>query len=845
MGETKKAEFEKVLSAKDILVIAFGAMIGWGWVVSTGDWIELGGVVGAMLGFVIGGIMIFFVGLTYAELTSAMPQTGGEHVFSFKAMGPVGSFICTWAIILGYVSVVCFEACALPTIITYIYPDFLQGYLYTIGGFDIYLSWLCVAIGISIFITVVNIIGTKTAAILQTVLTIVIGGVGILLMAAAAVTGSTANLENQLFMGATTTDMIKGTLAVAVMTPFYFIGFNVIPQAAEEISVSLQKIGQILMLSIVLAVLFYALIILGVGYVLNNDQVVASMQSVGGLVTADAMAQAFSSSMMAKVLIIGGLCGIITSWNSFLIGGSRAMYSMAQSYMIPRMFAKIDPKYKTPINALLLIGLLSVMAPFFGKKMLVWVVNAGNFGCCLAYCMVSISFVILRRKEPNLNRPYKVRHYKVIGALAILMSGFMVMMYLIPGSGASLVTAEWAMVAGWAVLGALFGLFGKWKYGSRFATHIERSEEPRSDRDEAFGRAMAAVRKDEGQPGEEAIERPLQFSLSLPENIVFGKGKVHEVGQLVQAYGTQALVMTDLTTPGDNRDMMAVVRSLQDQGITYRTLVYSVTQREDMTIAAVQRVRQEAYDMIIAIGSAVVMEEAKYIALQDEREKQVSMPLIYVPTELLMLPPTNREGIVPEKTTWRHAQPDMIILDPDCVDHMGQDEKCLVGYGALCHLSYAYTAATAQPLTDALALYGLETLCGQLPSLRDAEPAAKTWEAIVLGTLVSYLIGCGTGNPLGQMIRTVCGRTGAPDVLVLAAMYPLIWQETYLRDVFRSGHVARLLGGLVADDGASCLRSLRRQLGLDEMMTAAGLTPDRVEKWVKAYLNHSGSVRNF
>ena len=84
--------------------------------------------------------MIFFVGLTYAELTAAMPQCGGEHVFSHRAMGPTGSFICTWAIVLGYVSVACFEACAFPTIITYLWPGFLKGYLYTVAGFDVYAS---------------------------------------------------------------------------------------------------------------------------------------------------------------------------------------------------------------------------------------------------------------------------------------------------------------------------------------------------------------------------------------------------------------------------------------------------------------------------------------------------------------------------------------------------------------------------------------------------------------------------------------------------------------------------------------------------------------------------------
>ena len=79
--EQKKSEFDKVLGAWDILVIAFGAMIGWGWVVSSGSWIQKGGVVGASIAFAIGGVMIFFIGLTYAELTAAMPQCGGEHVF--------------------------------------------------------------------------------------------------------------------------------------------------------------------------------------------------------------------------------------------------------------------------------------------------------------------------------------------------------------------------------------------------------------------------------------------------------------------------------------------------------------------------------------------------------------------------------------------------------------------------------------------------------------------------------------------------------------------------------------------------------------------------------------------
>ena len=416
--------------------------------------------------------MIFFVGLTYAELTAAMPQCGGEHVFSYWAMGSTGSFICTWMIVLGYVSVACFEACAFPTIITYLWPGFLKGYMYTVAGFDIYASWLITAIVIAFLIMMINIIGAKTAAILQTVLTCIIGGAGILLIVASVINGTVDNLDGQIFAGTTTGVNIKAIIGVAAMSPFYFIGFDVIPQAAEEINVPPKKIGNILILSVVLAVIFYAFVIIAVGFVMNPGDIIASQEATG-LVTADAMAAAFNTKIMAKVIIVGGMCGIVTSWNSFLLGGSRAMYSMAESYMIPKFFAKLHPKHKTPVNALILIGILTMLAPFAGRKMLVWISDAGNFGCCFAYCMVALSFMILRKKEPDMPRPYKVPCYKFFGTMAVIMSGFMVAMYCIPGSGGNLILQEWLMVLGWSALGGVFYVVCKVKYKESFGTLVE------------------------------------------------------------------------------------------------------------------------------------------------------------------------------------------------------------------------------------------------------------------------------------------------------------------------------------------------------------------------------------
>ena len=462
-----KSKFNPVLRSGDVLVVAFGAMIGWGWVVSSGQWIQEGGIIGTILGFLIGGVMIYFVGLCYAELTTAMPLCGGEHVFSFKAFGPIGSYICTWAIILSYIGVVCYEAVSFPTILQYIFPNMLKGYMYTINGFDVYASWVAISIVMSVIVVALNIIGTKKAAIFQKVLTIIIAAVGILLVVASSISGDIENVQSQMFLGEKNGDILMNIFKVAIMTPFFFFGFDVIPQAAEEIRVPLKKIGKLMLLSIVLAVTFYVLVVFAVGYILNAGEIANSMNTTG-LVTADAMAKAFSSSAMAKVLIIGGLCGIITSWNSFLIGGSRAIYSMSESRMIPEVFGKLHGKFKTPITALLLIGGLSILAPFFGRTMLVWIVDAGNFACCLAYCIVALSFVRLRSKEPTMERPYKIKHYKIVGVIAMLMSGGMAAMYLIPGTNCSLVWQEWIIVAGWVILGIVLAVRSYIKYKGNF-----------------------------------------------------------------------------------------------------------------------------------------------------------------------------------------------------------------------------------------------------------------------------------------------------------------------------------------------------------------------------------------
>lgn len=451
--QQQDSKFERVLGKKDVFAIAFGAMIGWGWVVLAGSWIEKAGTFGAILSFIMGGVLVLFVGLTYAELTSAMPQCGGEQIFSLRALGPNLSYLCTWAIILSYVGVVAFEACALPTVMDYIIPDFGKGYMYTVEGFDIYGTWVAVGVVSSIVLTIVNYLGIKPAAFMQTVFTFVIAAIGIVLMIGALKSGHMSNAKPMFEDGA------AGVMSVAVMTPFMLMGFDVIPQAAEEIALPFKKIGKIIIFSIFMAVLWYSLIILAVSVIMTRGEI-----DHAALVTADAMKKAFNDSqVMANILIVGGMAGILSSWNSFFMGGSRAIYALAEAKCLPKFLTKIHPKYKTPTNAVLLIGGISCVAPFFGKAMMQWLTNAGGLGAVFAYMMVSISFIVLKKKEPNMKRPYEVKKWKFVGGMAVFLSLVMITLYM-PGMPSGLGTPEWVIIGSWALLGVIFFVYAKKKF---------------------------------------------------------------------------------------------------------------------------------------------------------------------------------------------------------------------------------------------------------------------------------------------------------------------------------------------------------------------------------------------
>ena len=420
-------------------------MIGWSWVLLTGEWLTRAGSLGTTIAFVVGGIAVILISLTYAELAAAMPQAGGEHVYTHRALGYGASFIASWAIVLAYVNVCVFESAALPTALAYVFPDLAQGYLWSIAGSEVHISTVAVGVGATIVMTSINFVGIRFAAFVQTVMTALILLVGLSFFTGAALFEFTGNGVPLFTKGAV------GILGVLVMVPALMVGFDVIPQSAEEIDLPPSQIGKLLVFSVSLAAIWYIAISIAVGNALNTDQI-----GVSNAATADAMATVWDSRMMGNLMILAGVGGILTSWNAFIIGGSRVLYALAEAGMIPGAFARVHPRYKTPYVGILFIGLLSCISPFFGRTILVWLVDAGSFMVVIAYGMVALAFLKLRSSEPNMPRPFRVAQGKLIGSLALVLSIGLGCLYL-PGSPAALIWPyEWFMVLGGTLLGAGF-----------------------------------------------------------------------------------------------------------------------------------------------------------------------------------------------------------------------------------------------------------------------------------------------------------------------------------------------------------------------------------------------------
>jgi amino acid transporter len=467
-GDTTDGSLERVLSRWQLFAIGFGAIVGWGWIIQMGYWIDEAGPYGAMAAFAIGGVLVLLVALIYGELVSAMPFAGGEHVYTHRAFGPVVSFICSWSLLLGYMGVVGFQSIAIGIGFSYLIPGFDMLELWTFAGQTVYGSWVAVGFLGILAITYMNYRGVEITAQVQLILATVIGISGIALVTGAFTVAPSAS--NAAFGGAA----VLGVTTVAIQVPMLFVGFDVVPQAAEEADMSSRSLALVLLAVVSTVGLFYIVSIWAAG-----QAVPAGVLGDSLVPAATAMSTIFSSPVAGNLMTVVGIGALLTSWSAFVIGASRVVFAMADSGLLPQSLAKVHPEYNTPSRAIVLIGVLSMAAPWFGGNFVSSIINAGSLGIVIAWFTVALSFVALRYNEPEMERPFKLPGGYTFGIAGMVVTVFFIALYMPGAPSALLWPREWAIVLAWVVLGAvLFGLSRR----TSTDTAIEDAGQPASER---------------------------------------------------------------------------------------------------------------------------------------------------------------------------------------------------------------------------------------------------------------------------------------------------------------------------------------------------------------------------
>jgi APA family basic amino acid/polyamine antiporter len=161
------AQLAHKLGLRDYCALAFGTMIGVGWLVLMDDWLGRGGPFGAMLAFAIGGVVLLPVGWVYGEWVKRLPDASGEAAYTAQVFPPIVSYFTGWMMLLAYFIVCPWEAVAVGKVAAYLVPSLNSVELYQVAEQPVFLPRLALGILMTVFLGVLNYRGIRGSATFQ------------------------------------------------------------------------------------------------------------------------------------------------------------------------------------------------------------------------------------------------------------------------------------------------------------------------------------------------------------------------------------------------------------------------------------------------------------------------------------------------------------------------------------------------------------------------------------------------------------------------------------------------------------------------------------------------------
>jgi len=380
----KRPELKRRISLFGVTVYGVGNVLGAGIYALIGEVIGITGNL-SWLAFILASVTGALTGLSYAELSSMFPKSAAEFVYTEKAFKiRLLSFLLGWIIIFSGILSAATVALA------------FAGYLAALIGFSPIFLVIIFAVILIVIVSLINFVGIRASTWTNIIFTLIEASGLILIIIIGIPYLGTVNYFVLPIGGS------FGAIFSAVALVFFaYIGFEDIANIAEEVKEPSRNLPRAIILSIIITTVLYCLTAISVVSILQDNSF--------------ADPQAPLSSVASKVL--GPVGGIIMSFIALfatantvlimMIVTSRMMYGMARDKALPKGLSKVSPKFRTPALAVLVTMILTIIPLFLGD--LKTIADATVFGVLINFFLVNLSLIVLRKKKPDLERPFKLK----------------------------------------------------------------------------------------------------------------------------------------------------------------------------------------------------------------------------------------------------------------------------------------------------------------------------------------------------------------------------------------------------------------------------------------------------
>jgi APA family basic amino acid/polyamine antiporter len=431
------ATLARKLRLADYFALAFGTMVGVGWLVLMDDWLGRGGPAGAMLAFALGGILLLPVGYVYGKWVQRLPDAAGEAAYTAQVFPPIVSYFTGWMMLLAYFIVCPWEAVAVGKLAAYIFPSLNSFELYRVAGQPVFLPRLLLGIVLTLFLAVLNYRGVRLSASFQNWTTGMVLLLFVVVLGISGVRGSPAN-----FHPAFSATPFVSILLTLQIVPYFMTGFESAPKEAEEAHLEFPPSG--FLRAITMAVLvgagFYVLAVAAVAYV-------APWQGLIGkrFATAIAFEHVLGARWPVRLILAMALFGLFQCFNGNFVASSRLLFAFGRRRTIPPRFGEIHERFLTPSIAVLGITAATLTGVLLGDALLVPVTEVGSMASALGWFATCLSFWMVEKRAS----------LRMATGMGILVSLLLFLMKVLPVFPGHFSPAEWTALGIWLALGAV------------------------------------------------------------------------------------------------------------------------------------------------------------------------------------------------------------------------------------------------------------------------------------------------------------------------------------------------------------------------------------------------------